>query len=315
MLLLEPLAVLLAANKKDNNKMNEIISTYELSVLLINLFLAIAAIGGTRVILGLVTGVKATTELSKRDNFAFGISVAGGSLAIAIILFATLSGDPAATLILEAGNVAGYLLGGIICLIIGMMINDLVIFRHFSLKKAIQEQNISAGIVQGATMVAMGIMIANGMEWEPSGDITEAYVILPIFAVSLFILFLVSMFRTFIYEKRHDGEILQKALEKNNPALAIRYAGHLIGTALAVGASTGWVTYLSAAKLESLINWSIVAVVITLVITPLAILARKFVLPGINVAQEVDDQKNIGVACIEAVIFIAIGFVFKGLAG
>ncbi len=295
--------------------MNELFTPYQLSVLLINFGLAIAAICGTRVILGMVTGVNAKSELSKQDNFAFGISVAGGSLAIAIILLATLSGESAATLTQEASNVAGYLLGGIVCLIIGMMVNDALIFNQFSLKSAIKEQNISAGIVQGATMIALGIMIANGMNWEPTGEIAEAYIILPIFVVSLFILFIVSKFRAAIYKKRNDGQSLQQALKNGNSALAIRYAGHLIGTALAVGASSGLVTYLSADKMTSILNWSIVAVVISLVVTPLAILARQFVLRGINVAEEVDAQKNIGVASIEAVIFIAIGLVFKGIAG
>ncbi len=295
--------------------MNELFLSHQLSVLLVNFGLAIIAISATRTLLSFVIGVNATSELSKKDNFSFGISVAGGALAIAIILLATLSGDSAATLTQEIVNVAGYLAGGIVCLIVGMIINDLLIFNQFSLKKAIKDHNISAGIVQGATMVALGILISNGMNWEPSGDISEAYVILPIFVVSLFILFIVSKARSLIYKKRHSGEQLQKALAKDNPALAIRYAGHLIGTALAVGASSGWVTYLSAAKVTSILNWSMTAVIITLAVTPLAILARKFVLPGINVSEEVDDQKNIGVAMIEAVIFIAIGFVFKGLVG
>ncbi len=295
--------------------MNDLFTSYQLSILFINFSLAIAAICATRIILGMVTGVNSTSELSKRDNFAFGISVAGGALAIATILLATLSGESAATLTQEVGNITGYLVGGIVCLVGGMMFNDLVIFNQLSLKNAIKEQNISAGIVQGATMLALGIMIANGMDWEPTGDITEAYIILPILVVSLFILFLVSKFRALIYKKRNGGKSLQQALANCNSALAIRYAGHLVGTALAIGASSGVVTYLNADKVTSLLNWALVAIVITVVISPLSMLARKFVLPGINVSQEVDEQENIGIASIEAVIFIAIGLVFKGLAG
>lgn len=295
--------------------MNDLFTPYQLSILLSNFALAIAAICATRVILGMVSGVNTTSELSKQDNFAFGISIAGGSLAIAIILLATLSGESAATLGEEVLNITGYLIGGIVCLIIGMMINDSLIFSQFSLKAAIKEHNISAGIVQGATMIALGIMIANGMNWEPTGDIREAYIILPIFAVSLFILFVVSKYRALIYKKRNQGQSLQQALKDCNSALAIRYAGHMIGTAFAVGASSGLVTYLSADKVSSVLSWSIVAIVITLMITPLEALARKFVLPGINVGEEVDKQKNIGVASIEAVIFIAIGLIFKGISG
>lgn len=294
--------------------MNEFIYSYQISVFLINFVLAVIAICGTRAILSRITGVNTAHELSQDDNFSFGISVAGGALAIAIILLATLSGDSAATLVSEVSNVIGYLVGGIVLLMIGMVINDKIIFSHFSIKKAIKAHNVSAGIVQGATMIALGILIANSMEWESSGDITQAYVILPIFFVSLVILFLISKVRATIYSKRNAGKKLQQALADDNAALAIRYAGHLVGTALAVGASSSWVTYLSAAKMVSVLNWTIIAIAITLAMAPVAMLARKFILAGINVSEEVDQQKNIGVAVIEAVIFIAIGFIFKGLA-
>ncbi len=294
--------------------MNEFIYTYQISIFLINFVLAVIAICGTRTILSRITGVNTAQELSQKDNFAFGIAVAGGALSIAIILLATLSGDSAATLIQETGNVAGYLVGGIILLMVGMVINDKVIFSHFSLKTAIKEHNLSAGIVQAASMIASGILIANAMEWETTGDIMQAYVILPIFFVSLIILFIISKVRGVIYSKRNAGKSLQQALAEDNAALAIRYAGHLVGTALAVGASSSWVSYLTAAKLTSVINWTIIAIIITLAMAPVAMLARRFILAGINVSEEVDQQKNIGIGIIEAVIFIAIGFVFRGLA-
>ena len=45
----------------------------------------------------------------------------------------------------------------------------------------------------------------------------------------------------------------------------------------------------------------------------IASLARKIVLLGVDVVEEVDNQNNVGVAAIEAAIAIAVGLFFVAL--
>ncbi len=291
------------------------LSLWHISIIVIDLIIAIIAISSIRHLQGLLAGVNTTEELSKKDNFAFGISIAGGALAVSLILFASVSGDASVSLLHEAGNVAIYALAGIIFLKVGTIINDAIIFHKISLKEKIADKNISAGVVQAANLVALGIIIHSAMNWETMGDYTGLIPVALVFLAAQIILLIVTRLRGAIYKKRHDGKILQDALAGDNVALAIRYTGHIVGTALALSAASGMVVFLPAEIIRSLISWFAVAVIITVLLSPLATIARMVVLSGINIVEEIDNQHNVGVACIEAAIYIAIGFIFKGLLG
>ncbi|VAX00668.1 hypothetical protein MNBD_GAMMA22-2829 [hydrothermal vent metagenome] len=291
------------------------ISLWHISIIGIDLIIAIIAISSIRHLQGLLAGVNTTDELSKKDNFAFGISIAGGALAVSLILFAAVSGDASVNLLHEAGNVAVYALAGILFLKIGTIINDAIIFNKLSLKTKIAEKNISAGIVQAANMVALGVIIHSAMNWESTGGYQGLIPVALVFIASQIILLIVTRLRGAIYQKRHEGKQLQEALSTGNVALAIRYAGHILGTALALSAASGMVVFLPQDITNSMISWFAVAIVITILLSPIATIARMVVLSGINIVDEIDNQQNVGVAYIEAAIYIAIGFIFKGLLG
>ncbi len=291
------------------------ISLWHISIIGIDLIIAIIAISSIRHLQGLLAGINTTDELSKKDNFAFGISIAGGALAVSLILFAAVSGDASVSLLHEAGNVAVYALAGIIFLKVGTIINDAIIFNKLSLKAKIADKNISAGIVQAANMVALGIIIHSAMNWESTGGYSGLIPVALVFIASQIILLIVTRLRGAIYQKRHSGKQLQEALSDGNVALAIRYAGHILGTALALSAASGMVVFLPQDIASSMISWFAVAVVITILLSPIATIARMVVLSGINIVDEIDNQQNVGVAYIEAAIYIAVGFIFKGLLG
>jgi uncharacterized membrane protein YjfL (UPF0719 family) len=291
------------------------ISLWHISIFAIDLIIAIIAISSIRHLQGLLAGVNTTEELAKKDNFAFGISIAGGALAVSLVLFASVSGDASVSMLDEAIHVAVYALAGIVFLKVGTIINDAIIFHKISLKDKIADKNISAGIVQAANLVALGIIIYSAMNWESSGGYSGLIPVALVFLASQVILLIVTRLRGAIYKKRHDGKKLQDALAGDNIALAIRYTGHILGTALALSAASGMVVYLPAEITRSIMSWFAVAVFVTVLLSPLATIARIVVLAGINIVEEIDKQKNVGVACIEAAIYIAIGFIFKGLLG
>jgi len=291
------------------------ISLWHISIIGIDLIIAIIAISTIRHLQGLFAGVNTTEELAKKDNFAFGISIAGGALAVSLILFAAVSGDASVNLLDEAGNVAIYALAGILFLKIGSVINDAFIFHKLSLKDKIADKNISAGVVQAANMVALGIIIHSAMNWETYGGYSGLIPVTLVFLASQVILLIVTRLRSAIYKKRHEGKLLQNALSEDNVALAIRYSGHILGTALALSAASGMVVFLPNEITRSILSWFAVAVIITILLAPLATIARMVVLSGINIVDEIDNQQNVGVAYIEAAIYVAFGFIFMGLFG
>ncbi|MCF6282420.1 MAG: DUF350 domain-containing protein [Candidatus Polarisedimenticolaceae bacterium] len=295
--------------------MNDDFSLWAVGIIFIDLFIAVGAICALRYLQGLLAGVDTTTELATRDNYAFGISVAGGTLALALVLAGAVSGEASEGMLSEAWNVLVYAVVGIVLLKVGTIINDQVIFHHFSLKQQVHENNIAAGIVQAANLIALGLIINTAAHWVESESWMGIFSVILVFFVAQVVLLAVTRLRGRIYEKRHNGEVLQHALEKGNSALAIRYAGHLISAAFGVKAASGLVAYHSYALVGLVFNWLFVALVITALISGLAALARRAVLHNINVIEEVDEQQNIGVACIEASLFIAVGLIVSSLLG
>ncbi|MFC1603174.1 DUF350 domain-containing protein [Pseudomonadota bacterium] len=295
--------------------MNNDFSLWAVGIIFVDLLIAVGAICALRYLQGLLAGVDTTTELATRDNYAFGISVAGGTLALALVLAGAVSGEASEGILSEAWNVFVYAVVGIVLLKVGTIINDQVIFHHFSLKQQVHENNIAAGIVQAANLIALGLIINTAAHWVESETWLGIFSVILVFFVAQVVLLAVTRLRGRIYEKRHNGEVLQQALENGNSALAIRYMGHLMSAAFGVKAASGLVAFHTTALVGLVFNWLFVALMITALISGLAALARHAVLLNINVIEEVDDQQNIGVACIEATLFIAVGLIVSSLLG
>ena len=289
------------------------LSVWTSAIVVIDLAIAVAAICGFRFLFGLLAGVNTTVELSEKDNYAFGVSFAGGAGALALVLSAAVSGDAAVDLFVEALNVMTYAIAGIVLLKVGSIVNDLVIFHKLSLKDAVAKHNVGAGVIQASNFLALGIIIRSAVNWVEAENWEGLLPVLLVFIAAQLVLLIVTRLRAQIFSRRHDGESFQKAIEAGNTALAIRYAGHIIGTSLAVSAGGSMVEYLHYEPLISATGWAAVAVSLTLVLSVLALIARTAILAKIDVVEEVDNQQNVGIAFVEATIFIAIGLLLGGV--
>jgi len=289
------------------------LSTWSLAIVAINLSIAIAAICTFRLLFGLLAGVNTTVELAEKDNYAFGITFAGGAGALGLILSAAVTGDAAVNLLNEAFNVLTYAVAGIALLKVGSMINDYIIFHKVSLKTAIADHQLAAGFVQASNFLALGLIISSTVNWVEYETWRGLPSVLMLFFGSQCILLLITRLRAAVYRRRHQGESLQQAIVAGNTALAIRYSGHLLGTALAMTAGASLVEYYQAEPLLSVAYWLGAGTSLALLLPALALIARKAILLKINVAEEVDEQENIGVAAIEAVIYIAVALLLIGV--
>ena len=61
----------------------------------VDLVLIVAALASMRKLSGAIGNVSSHDELTSRDNFAFGVSIAGAALALAIMLMGAVSGEAA----------------------------------------------------------------------------------------------------------------------------------------------------------------------------------------------------------------------------
>ncbi|NOZ54535.1 MAG: DUF350 domain-containing protein [Gammaproteobacteria bacterium] len=279
-------------------------------------FLIIAAIlAGMRKLAGAVGNVSSHAELSERDNHAFGISLAGAAIAIAIMLMGAVSGEAAKNPASEALIMFAYGGLGLALMAITRKIFDHISLPDISIHNEIMKGNTAAALVDAGNMIATAIILRAVMVWVDSNSFSGLLFVLGGFLISQVIMIAATVYRRHVYARHHGEMGLQKQLENGNTALALRFAGYRIGIALAVTAASGIVVYGDTQMIASLTAWSVVAVLMFIVLTALAILIRKAVLPGINVAEEVNQQGNIAIGAIESAVYIAVGFLLAGLFG
>ena len=287
-------------------------------IVALDLAIAVAAMCALRYGAGILFGVDSRDELAEKDNLAFGLALAGGVAAVALILAAAAAGDPAITFTTELGVVAAYAALGLVLLKIGILVNDWIVFHKFSLKAALKSQNTAAGVVQAANLLALGVLINGAINWA-EGDLLQGLLsVVAMFFLAQFVVLGVTRIRAAIYARRHDGQRWQAAIEGGNTALGVRYAGHLIGTALASSSAGGMVVFVAGVESGALIAyvaWFVWAAVLAAVLLVLSMLAQKVILGGVDVVEEVDRQRNIGVAAIEAAVFVGVGLVIRAVAG
>jgi hypothetical protein len=289
------------------------IDTYIYQILLIDLIIVVALISGLRFVTGIVANVDSAEELADRDNVAFGIAMAAGIVALALMLTGAVSGEPGITYVSEIVSVLSYGVLGVVLIKVGRLMQDKLVLRGIEIQEQIKSGNIAAALVDAANTLATGLVLRAVMLWVESDTLSGLLVVLAAFVITQLLLALVAYYRVTVYARRHDGNSLQAAFAEGQVALAIRFFGHLMGVSLAITAASGVVAYQADALVVALLLWVGIALVFTVLVSLIASLARKVVLMGVDVVEEVDRQHNVGVAAIEAAIAISIGLFFVAL--
>lgn len=262
---------------------------------------------------GRLSGDKDNKQLVKHDNFAFGISVAGRMLALAIVLAGAVANSVTSNLIDSVISTLTYGVIGILLIKVGRFAHDKFVLHRLDKELLIRDRNVSIAMVDASSSIATALIIQSVMTWAKGFDSNAMIAILSGFIVSQAIL----LAMTRIYERRfaenNRSGSLQASLTKGQMALAVQHSGHLLGTALAVTAAGDLLVYNPLGYVSNLTSWLIVGLALTLVLTFLVILARRFILANIDLVQEIDQQHNVGVASIELALSVGIALILIGL--
>lgn len=281
--------------------------------LAIDIVLAIILLFMMRLLSGRMASVSTSDELCAQDNFAFGISVAGRMLALCIVLSAAAESSEESGYLVSALSMLMYGLVGILLIKIGRIAHDKIILNRLDKEKLIRDRNTSIALVDAASSVATALIIRSVMLWVEGSDANALFAILSGFVVTQAIL----LATTRIYERRfkdnNQSGTFQKSLTKGQMALAVQHSGHLLGTALVVSGSSSLLIYSPVAYVSNLTGWLVVGLVMAILLAILVTIARKLVLAGLDVVQEIDQQHNVGVASIELVMSVGIALILLGL--
>lgn len=295
----------------------DFLSGQTLGMLIMDFVIVFVVLLGARAIYGLMAGISVTEEMAGKNNHAVGISVAGATAGVGILLSGVLTGGVADSFAREALAVVAYSVAGIVLMWLTRLIFDNISLPSFSVKDEIRKGNDAVAIVDAGNMIATAIMVRAVMVWS-EGDLKTGLVAVGVgYIASQIILTLTTVYRIQLFKMRNrDGARFQHVVQGGNVAVALRYVGFQVGVALAVTAASGVAIYVVGDNpVIQAVYWGIVSLVLAVVLIVLALIAEKLVLARINVSEEVDQQANIGVALMEVAVYVAIGLLLTSLLG
>lgn len=255
----------------------------------------------------------AKDELCKKDNYAYGISVAGRMLALCIVLVGAVVNSKTNSFSDSALTILLYGVLGIALIKIGRYAHDKIILNRFDKEQNIQDRNVAVALVDASSAIATALVVQSVMLWANGINLNAIVAVVSGFFVAQAIL----LTMTRIYERRfaeyNRTGTLQTSLEKGQLAVAIQHSGHLLGTALAVTAAGHLLEYRPEGFVSNVTSWFILGLGLTACLTVLTSISKRLILNQINLEQEIDQQHNIGIASIELTISVGIAMILRGL--
>ncbi|MFS1702800.1 DUF350 domain-containing protein [Alteromonas sp. AMM-1] len=259
------------------------------------------------------TSVSVSDELGVKDNFAFGISIAGGMLSLCIVLSSVVGRhvgqgyEEAALGMLMFGFV------GILLVKFGRFAHDKIVLDAVDTQHKISDRSVSVALVDASSVVASAIILRSMMEWVNGSDVNAIIAIVTGFLVVLTILLIMTRIYEIRYALQNQNHSFQSALETGQLALAVQHAGNLLGVALVVSSAGGLLEYNPEGYVSNITGWLVTSVGLALLLWMLVAFSKKMLLSGMNYQQEVDQQHNVGVAAVELTLSIGMALIVSGV--
>ena len=297
--------------------MNELMTTLDINgsligYLAIDMAVAILLLGGIRYAMGVLGKVNTADELAHKDNFAYGISMAGSVAAMGIALSGAITGELAGSYEIELIGMLAYGLAGLILIKAGRYIHDKFALAALDKQALIIDRNIAVALVDAASVIATAIVVRAAIMWVEGLNVDTFIALVAAWVVSQIMLVVITRLFEWKYAK-NNGITFQTALANNHVALAIRYSGYLVSTAMSVTAASYFIIFDMNSFWMGLMQWVIISVILMILLTLLTSIAKLLVLWGINRREEVEDQQNIGIATIELATSFSIAFLLMAL--
>ncbi|MBF0152597.1 MAG: DUF350 domain-containing protein [Magnetococcales bacterium] len=281
--------------------------------LVMDLVVAVILMAGLRFAAGYIGHVSSREKLASRDNPAFGISLAAAVGAVALMMSGAIAGDSGYSLVNEMFLVGAYGIMGIFLLASARFIFDRFTLPGIAIGSEIMRGNLAAALADAGNSLATAIIVRAVMVWVDSNSRAGFLAVLAGYLVSQIVLTLATVLRVLFYARQHLGIGLETALKEGNTATALCFIGHRLGIALAVTAASGFVPFDADLLWVRILIWGGAAIMLLMILPILARLARLAILAGIDVVEEVDNRGNLGVAAIEAAIYMGVGILLATL--
>ena len=257
--------------------------------------------------------VSVSDELGVKDNFAFGISVAGGMLSLCLVLSSVVGRHVGQGYEQAAVGMVIFGIIGILLVKVGRFAHDKIVLDAVDTQHKVSDRNVSVALVDAASLVSSAIILRSIMVWVDGSDVNAMIAIVTGFLVVLTILLIMTRIYEMRYAMQNQNHSFQSALDTGQLALAVQHAGNLLGTAIVVSSAGALLSYSPQGYVSNVTGWLVTSVVLSLLLWALVAFSKRAVLNGINYQKEVDEQHNVGVAAVELTLSVGLAMIISSV--
>lgn len=257
-----------------------------------------------KIIKDVITPYNDDEELTKNDNPALGVSVAGYYAAVFAIYIGSFIGSGSSALQetmsydmktygLEILTVLGYSLGGIILLNLSRYIVDKLMLYKFSVTKEIlEDRNPGSGAVECGNYIASGLIMAGAIHGGGGGPLTA----IAFFFLGQFVLVLFGLF--YQITTKYD---IHAEIERDNVAAGVAMGGNLIAIGVIMLKSVRGDFFDWTSNVTDFFFYSFLGFVVLFIIR---LVLDWMLLPNATLTEEIARDQNNSAAFIESTVMI-----------
>lgn len=244
-------------------------------------------------------------QLTKEDNKAVAVAVAGYLLGVMIILLgifnteAVIAGEVKTKMDLGKDLLSTIIWGaiGIILLNLSQWINDRFLLRHFdNTKELITDKNVGTGAVIFGSYIGSALIVQGAVYGESNGWVNDIASTLLYFVLGQIALLIFGA----IYQKMSRYDV-HAEIEKDNIAAGVAFGLSLVAISILLSG------YL--AEYSSLAGFGLWFIMGMFVLVLSRYIADKTLLPGDLLDEEISKDQNWGAALVEGAVAIGIALI------
>jgi hypothetical protein len=266
---------------------------------ILDLVIGCLALIALRPLIAMLSGVSFSTELAKRDNPAFGVTVAAIILALGIILTGLLSGVPTHSFGFETFLLFLYGISGLGLLFLSRWIFDWISLPNIHVPTEIRQHNIAVALVDAGNLISASLIVKSLLWWTDSQSAYGIWLLVLMFVILQGALALIHFIRRLL--RSWD---LETILHKRNLARGWSEAGLHIAYTLAICSASVHLPSQSMDTVTVMLLWLVIGFSIVLTSLLLFLLLKKLILWNVHFLNEINDQYNIALGIMEAALAI-----------
>ena len=244
-------------------------------------------------------------ELTSKDNPAFGVTIAGFLVSLAIVLGGATfgAGEGSSTAAFVSLLVYGVL--SIVLLRLSIVVNDRLILPAFSVhKEIIEDRNVGTAFVVAGSCVATALILAGALTGESVSFFRGIADLLVYWAVGQALLVAAGR----IFQAITSYDIHQTIEHDDNAAAGLSFGGFLVGAGIIGNAALKGA---SSNLLEEIVTAAVLATTGLLLLIATRTIVDKALLPRSPLSVEVAQQKNLAAGAVAASSFMALSWVYS----